>query len=498
MTIRVYWVGGESRLKETLAQRPEFDLRTERIELGEWPADVCVLDGDQFELLSEMRRARVTWSESTLWLLSPDNIGDALVFLEGSDDIAARTSPPALVAHRIQRLVEGDAQRDSLTGVSNRHALLLHLSKQATQTTRSYPLSLLMIGIDKFKTVNDTHGHLAGDMVLQGLSRLFRQQFPGATIARTSGDGFVVVLRCNEQESLNRAKELVKCVRERKFAVEAAGDRGVRATISVGVITSLGTETPDELLSQVDRALYAAKAGGRNRAIHYSDLERSVEGEEGGLLIRDFQNMTHVISERVAEAINLRGRKMVEDLRRQAEEDALTGVHARRYLDRRLPFELSQTIEEGRTVFIALLDVDFFGKVNKTYGWPVGDYVLREIAQRIVATVRDDDWVSRYGGEEFCIVMKDVSASEASNVLERVRLAIMSEAFLPAGVVPDAESFQVTVSIGGTHCEKDGDSVSSVLNRVSAALLQAKGNGRNCVVIVDPSGAVQNSSATAL
>jgi diguanylate cyclase (GGDEF)-like protein len=78
----------------------------------------------------------------------------------------------------------------------------------------------------------------------------------------------------------------------------------------------------------------------------------------------------------------------------------LTGLANRRYLDRRLPFEIQQARERGRPLSVGLLDVDHFGGANKDHGWPSGDKILDDTAARIRDALRASDWAARYGGEE--------------------------------------------------------------------------------------------------
>jgi diguanylate cyclase (GGDEF)-like protein len=164
-----------------------------------------------------------------------------------------------------------------------------------------------------------------------------------------------------------------------------------------------------------------------------------------------------------------------QELREQADVDALTGLHSRRYLDRRLPFELEHARERNGPLSVALLDVDHFGRVNKEHGWPTGDKVLADTAARIRGALRATDWAARYGGEEICIVL-DAALADAREALDRVRTAVAAAAFATTSGAPLA----ITVSIGCAELEPT-DTLASLIERASARLLDAKGTGRNQV-----------------
>jgi diguanylate cyclase (GGDEF)-like protein len=108
-----------------------------------------------------------------------------------------------------------------------------------------------------------------------------------------------------------------------------------------------------------------------------------------------FEYAARDLTEKAAETIARRGRRLFDRLRETADLDGLTSLYSRRYLDRRLAFELEQAGLRGRAVTVALLDVDDFGRVNKEHGWPTGDLVLMTVADRIRKHVRPTDWVAR-------------------------------------------------------------------------------------------------------
>ena len=132
---------------------------------------------------------------------------------------------------------------------------------------------------------------------------------------------------------------------------------------------------------------------------------------------------------------------------------------------------------------VALLDLDFFKRVNDRYGHAVGDQVLRNFATTVRRTVRNTDVLARWGGEEFLLLLQDTASDAALPMLERVRAAVQTMADTPVdGNGPALSAVPcVTVSIGvAAHCA--GDSVEKTVDRADQALYQAKEQGRNRVV----------------
>jgi diguanylate cyclase (GGDEF)-like protein len=155
---------------------------------------------------------------------------------------------------------------DDLTGVANRRHLLQRLSEECSRSMRSgEPFSLLVIDLDGFKTINDTHGHAAGDACLQHFTLMAQTRLrPGDMLARTGGDEFCVVL---PSSSLREAAAIARRVLEvcRQDAASCSG-RDIPIAISIGVAqwdSGIG-EFPDRLIACADHALYAAKKNGKN------------------------------------------------------------------------------------------------------------------------------------------------------------------------------------------------------------------------------------------
>jgi two-component system cell cycle response regulator len=161
--------------------------------------------------------------------------------------------------------------------------------------------------------------------------------------------------------------------------------------------------------------------------------------------------------------------------------DGLTGVYNRRYLDAHLDGLFRHIPDGAAGPALLIFDIDWFKRVNDTYGHAAGDAVLREIAARAGRHVRAFDLVARYGGEEFVVVMPETPLPVALLVAERLRAALAEKPVL-VGEAP--LELQVTVSIGVAATRDPGETAASLLRRADEALYAAKTEGRNRVVSV--------------
>ena len=166
-----------------------------------------------------------------------------------------------------QRKLEDMATTDSLTGVANRHlfeSIFEHISRNTQRYPR--PISLISIDIDHFKQVNDTHGHLAGDVVLQQVATVLREQIRDSdTLCRWGGEEFVMLLdNCPTDEAITRAEKIRQAIRSHTVPV---GRAQIVVTLSMGITNYHIGEPLDRFMARADAALYQAKEEGRDRVI---------------------------------------------------------------------------------------------------------------------------------------------------------------------------------------------------------------------------------------
>lgn len=184
----------------------------------------------------------------------------------------ARVAGQALMVTQNARLFERVSElsmRDGLTGVYNhRHAMDLIRAELDRSQRYGSPLSLLLIDIDYFKTVNDSHGHLAGDGVLHKVARLISEALRAVDhVGRYGGDEFVAILPHTDREA---ARSTAERLREMIATHElGSAPAGFRVTVSIGVATNTATDgrSPSDLLGEADAALYRAKEAGRDRVV---------------------------------------------------------------------------------------------------------------------------------------------------------------------------------------------------------------------------------------
>lgn len=172
------------------------------------------------------------------------------------------------------------------------------------------------------------------------------------------------------------------------------------------------------------------------------------------------------------------GKKMMssyESVYDKSITDALTNTHNRAFFDDYLDDTITQYRKYGESFCIAILDIDNFKSFNDTYGHPVGDLVLQKTCQAIQDAIRKTDVLSRFGGEEFTIVLKSASIQEARAVAEKVRRRVHDNA-----IAYDGEDLRISISIGVAECSATDDSA-SLVKRADNALLLAKQRGKNRV-----------------
>ena len=167
------------------------------------------------------------------------------------------------------------------------------------------------------------------------------------------------------------------------------------------------------------------------------------------------------------------------ELTRLARFDELTGLYNRRYLLDRLTQEMLRAQRYSSPLCIMMIDLDHFKRVNDTYGHIMGDTVLTTAAEIIRQTVRTTDIPGRYGGEELCVVLTETNLEGAYLTAERLRQGLAAVDF-PAS---EAENFRVTCSIGLAQYGPHMPDVVTLLNTADRALYQAKGAGRNRVIV---------------
>jgi diguanylate cyclase (GGDEF)-like protein/PAS domain S-box-containing protein len=169
--------------------------------------------------------------------------------------------------------------------------------------------------------------------------------------------------------------------------------------------------------------------------------------------------------------------RRVEELEQFAFLDPLTGAGNRRFVDHVITQRLSELQRNGWRFGLCFFDIDHFKKVNDRFGHEAGDAVLKTVAKSVMGAVRAHDFVARWGGEEFLVVVPQKKDADLEVVAERLRNIVDASA---AQVGPDA--IRVTISIGGTMA-RPGETTESLVARADSLMYLSKSRGRNRVTL---------------
>ena len=168
---------------------------------------------------------------------------------------------------------------------------------------------------------------------------------------------------------------------------------------------------------------------------------------------------------------------MVNRLKTEATHDFLTGLNNTRRFDIKYNDIVRDTLEKKGRVSLLIIDIDHFKHVNDTYGHIAGDAVLKELGLVLLRNSRNDDVVSRIGGEEFAIVMKNMKKEETITIAERIRTNVESHPF----PLPDSNIINITVSVGVAVYPDTIEDIKDLKETADSKLYEAKRTGRNKV-----------------
>ncbi|MGE3163785.1 MAG: diguanylate cyclase [Planctomycetota bacterium] len=190
------------------------------------------------------------------------------------------------------------------------------------------------------------------------------------------------------------------------------------------------------------------------------------------------------ILETIAEMLGLclENIRLYRELRVQSILDPLTGTYNRHFLLTQLEKEIERSQRSGRPLTMAFIDVDGFKEVNDTFGHPQGDLVLQQIANLLRDSVRKTDFICRYGGDEFVVLLTDTDLAAAEAKAEQLRLAIEGFPFRAIELRQTTKAIRVTISVG--LASGNNHTAKRMLQVADAALYGAKRQGKNCVFLI--------------
>jgi len=178
----------------------------------------------------------------------------------------------------------------------------------------------------------------------------------------------------------------------------------------------------------------------------------------------------------------LRIRELMSKIKQVSTTDELTGLHNRKYMHERLDQEISRSKRYGLKLSCLLFDLDFFKVVNDIYGYSWGDVLLKSVAEKLKQLIRKEDILTRYGDEEFLVILPNTSEEQAFLFAERFRRDIERMEFIPAG---EEERHPITISGGiSTYpcMENVDEDANTIIRYAEHALYNAKKRGKNKIV----------------
>ncbi len=172
-------------------------------------------------------------------------------------------------------------------------------------------------------------------------------------------------------------------------------------------------------------------------------------------------------------------------LEKLATTDSLTGLFSRRHFHNLCSQEIERASRYNESFSLLIIDIDFFKKINDTWGHPAGDRVLKEISHSLGSLVRIPDFCARIGGEEFAVALPNTDALGANRIAERIRSGIAEQPVTVGQEKDVSETIRVTVSVGAATYRKNDD-FGAMFGRADKALYRAKASGRNRVEVEQP------------
>lgn len=215
---------------------------------------------------------------------------------------------------------------------------------------------------------------------------------------------------------------------------------------------------------------------------HYNATLNYQSRDELGKLVTSLNSMRDKINEREQELQRAHAdlSKANSLLEHQSNTDALTMIYNRRYFDEMLAKEFSRNSRMGTPIALILCDVDYFKQFNDTYGHQEGDYCLRRVAMTIQGSFsRTEDVVTRYGGEEFGVILPNTSREQAIEMAEEMQRQV-SALNIPHKSSRVANHVTVSIGVGVIRPGKDAI-MSTLIDEADKALYQAKNDGRNLI-----------------
>jgi diguanylate cyclase (GGDEF)-like protein len=367
------------------------------------------------------------------------------------------------------------AIRDELTGTHNRRHLIGLIEHERERVLRGQPaFCVCLLDIDFFKRINDTYGHAAGDAVLRQFALTVQKETRDTdAFGRYGGEEFMLMLPATSLEDAMVFAERVRQRIERLTFSEVSDN--LKVTVSIGVAQFRNGETIGQTVTRADEALYTAKSSGRNCVINH-----------GQTIEQQLRDHTQPASDTGAVSPNTA--PSLSEIADSSQCDPLTGLLGRRVLRDHLSHAMARAVRNERMIALMLLNVNKFKDINEALGYEAGDAALVQVASSVRACLRDSDTVVRWGGDEFIVILEDISqVADAQQLAEK----ILDRFALPLQV-GERESF-VSLSVGIAVFPAPGCDIDTLLKRADTAMTRAKLWGENSVQVYSSDAALPPS-----
>jgi diguanylate cyclase len=381
------------------------------------------------------------------------------------------------------RLVEShsaEARTDALTLVGNRRAFETDLAQSLADFRGSgQGFALAMIDLDKFKRLNDTHGHQAGDEVLRGSGRVLRRVLRESdSICRYGGEEFAVIFNRvtirDVQRALTRLRHAVA-----RTGFDFPGGR-LHVTISIGATQAEAGDSAETIIQRSDAALYASKEAGRNCG-HWHD-------GAGIVPILDEQAQPAEVpveapQASVASAPQETFAKMEQPIAAEPAIDSLAGnlpeLLNRTAFCQHVRSRVAEWKRGGPTVTLVLVEIDDFERTTQLYGPKCRDLLVASLTRVVMAGVREMDMVARYSASCLGFLLPKAELADAIRVADRIRESA-SEVRISLG----EQKVGFTVSVGLIEAASADDMV-ALFRKAEMALDAGHQFDGNCLFLHD-------------
>ncbi len=210
--------------------------------------------------------------------------------------------------------------------------------------------------------------------------------------------------------------------------------------------------------------------------------------EDTKRMLADNQKLEHKLNESAIAMQEMR--ENIQNLKREAMTDSLTGLSNRKAFDIELKHRAGDVMDNGKALSLLMIDIDHFKQFNDTYGHQVGDQVLKLVSNALQGNVKPSEMVARFGGEEFTVILPGSKLRDAEKIAEKLREKIALKDIV--NQAKQENMGRLSVSVGVAQL-KSGESISLFIERTDRALYKAKELGRNRVVAMEYDPAIHNS-----